>query len=103
MPLVTITWSLTGGNTGTARDGGEDVGVPLGTADGGEPFGAVGVECVEATADAADPSDVVGDEAIPVAGVLTCLGRGAPGRGGDTPGAGGLVGVAGEVAGARDG
>jgi len=100
---VTITWSLTGGDTGTARDGGEDTGVPLATADGGEPFGAAGVEGVEATADAVDPSDTVGEEPAPVAGVLTCSGGGTPGRSGDTPGAGGLVGAAGEAAGARDG
>ena len=59
-----------GDDTGTTRDGGEDAGVPLATADGGEPFGAAGVEGVEATADAADPSDVVGEEATPVVGVL---------------------------------
>ena len=103
MPLVAITWSLTGGDTGTTRDGGEDAGVPLATADGGEPFGAAGVEGVEATADAVDPSDAIGKEAAPVARVLTCSGGGAPGRGGDTPGVGGLVGVAREAAGARDG
>lgn len=100
---MTIIWSLTGGDTGTARDGGEDVGVPLAMADGGEPFGATGVEGMEATADAADPNDAVGGEATLMAEVLTCSSGGAPGRGEDTPGAGGPVGVAGEATGARDG
>ena len=100
---MTITWSLTGGDPGTARDGGEDADVPLATADGGEPFRAMGVEGVEATADAVDPSDAVREETTPVAKVLTCSGGGVLGRGRDTPGAGGPVGAAGEVASARDG
>lgn len=54
---MTIAWSLTGGGTGTARDGSEGTGVTLATADGGEPLEAAGVEGMEGTADPADPGD----------------------------------------------